>query len=334
MSRSRAEIKGRARVALIGASTVDGIGLRQALVGAGVPGSRVDLYASQTGEALISEYDGEARLIQDPDLEEIAAHDVIFLCEPGALSEQVARAARPGTIVIDLIGCLPDGIRRPLVDVDLNPDSAREHEGFLAVPHALAMLLADVLLPLERELGIDDAVAVIIRPAADFGDRGVEELREQVVRLLNFDEVPVDTFGRQLAFNIIPQIGLSCEAQDVETLAARQVAQLLGWSRERLTLKLLTAPIFYGHGLLLRLRLRDSAKLIRVRSILEAGSFVESEGANAPATPIDVTGEKTIRLAELSDDGCGGFWLWAVAGEMGARTAEQAVRLAGAVADL
>jgi len=162
----------------------------------------------------------------------------------------------------------------------------------------------------------------------------VEELREQVVRLLNFDEVPVDTFGRQLAFNIIPQIGLSCEAQDVETLAARQVAQLLGWSRERLTLKLLTAPIFYGHGLLLRLRLRDSAKLIRVRSILEAGSFVESEGANAPATPIDVTGEKTIRLAELSDDGCGGFWLWAVAGEMGARTAEQAVRLAGAVADL
>jgi aspartate-semialdehyde dehydrogenase len=313
---------------------VTGIGLRGALVSRGVPGSRVDLYASHTGEALISEYAGEARLVQDPDLEEIASHDVIFLCEPGSLSEQIARATRPGTIVIDLIGCLPDGIRRPLVDVDLNPDSAREHDGFLAVPHALAILLSDVLLPLERELGIDDAVAVIVRPAADFGDRAVEELREQVVKLLSFGEIPVETFGRQLAFNIIPQIGLSCEAQDVEALAARQVAQLLGWSRERLTLKLLTAPMFYGHGLLLRLRLRKTAELSRVRSILEAGSFLESEGANTPVTPIDVTTEKTIRLAELSDDGCGGFWLWAVAGEMGARTAEQAVRLADVVADL
>jgi aspartate-semialdehyde dehydrogenase len=334
MSRPSAEADGRARVALVGATTVDGVALRKALVSRGVPGSRVDLYASQSGEALISEYDGEARLIQDPDPEEIVAHEVIFLCEPGALAERVARTARPESIVIDLIGGLGGTVQPQLVDMDVNPESAQDHGGFLAVPHPLAMLLGDVLHPLERELGIDDVVAVIIRPAADFGDGGVEELREQVVKLLNFGEVPVDTFGRQLAFNIIPQQGLSCETRDVESIAASQVTRMLGWSRNRLTLRLLTAPIFYGHGLLVRLRLRSAATLERVRAILEAGSFVESAGTNAPTTPMDVTGEKTIRLSELSDDGCGGFWLWVVAGEIGERNAEQAVRLAGSVSDI
>ena len=77
--------------------------------------------------------------------------------------------------------------------MDVNPDAAKEHDGRLAVPHPVAILLADLLAPLERELGLRDAVAVVLRPAADFGQDGIEELREQTVRLLNFSEIPSAT---------------------------------------------------------------------------------------------------------------------------------------------
>ena len=71
---------GGARIAVIGATTPDGSRVRERLAGFGVPGSRVDLYGGSRGEALISEYDGEARLVQEPDPDETGDHDVIFLC--------------------------------------------------------------------------------------------------------------------------------------------------------------------------------------------------------------------------------------------------------------
>ncbi len=40
-----------------------------------------------------------------------------------------------------------------------------------------------------------------------------------------------------------------------------------------------------------------------------------------------VANERTIRLGELSADGLGGFWLWAVAGRNSSRAAELAVDL-------
>ena len=68
-----------ARIAVVGAESTSGTLLRAALAESHVPGSRVNLYGLADGEAVISEYDGEARLIQDPNLREIVAHEVIFL---------------------------------------------------------------------------------------------------------------------------------------------------------------------------------------------------------------------------------------------------------------
>ena len=65
MSR-RSASNGSARAALVGASSVAGNLLREALETLGVPGARVDLYGEQSGpDVLLGEYAGEARLILD-----------------------------------------------------------------------------------------------------------------------------------------------------------------------------------------------------------------------------------------------------------------------------
>jgi aspartate-semialdehyde dehydrogenase len=218
--------------------------------------------------------------------------------------------------------------------MDLNPAAAREHAGFVAVPHALAILLGELLHPLERELGIGEVVALIIRPAADFGEEGVEELREQTVRLLNFSEVPVTTFGRQLAFNIIPQHRLPCEPPSVGARTTQQVSELLGWRESRMALRMVTAPMFYGHGLQLRLRFETETSIDRIREVLVANELVDGVAGDAPATPMDAATRSTLALSELSEDGLGGYWLWAVAGEADRKVAAQAIRLADYLSDL
>ncbi len=317
---------GRARVAIVGAPTVEGTHLRQALAEHGVPGRQVDLYGSTAGEVVLSEYAGEARLIQDPELEEVARHELIFVCESGEVVSRLAAAA-PSSVIIDLGEFLPGEASTRPVRLEVEPEAARGGTRF-AVPHPLALVLAEVLRPLESGFGVAEAMAVVIRPAADFGQEGVEELREQTVGLLNFSSVPVATFGRQLAFNIIPGARVAGAGRALESRLAREVTGLVGWDERRVTVRLLAAPLFHGHALQLRFRLVRPAALAAVRSALDQPGLLSGQEA---ATPLDVPGDACTRVSDLSEDGLGGFWLWGVVGEAASRSARQAVKLAAAL---
>jgi len=334
MNRRSARGKGTATVGVVGAATSDGARIREALAAMGIAGERVDLYAPSTGEAIISEYAGEARLIQEPALDEIVNHDVVFLCEIGELAASVAEAANGKTLVVDLVGALPPHFDPVLVHMDINPQAAVAHRGYVQVPHPMAIVLGEMLHPLERTLGLDEAVAVVMRPAADFGERGVEELRDQTIGLLNFSEVPVATFGRQLAFNIIPQQRLACAAPGVESRIATQVVKLMGWTEPKLAIKLLATPVFYGHGLQLRLRFRNGATMGQVREVVDQSDALEFSQPDGPSTPLEVSEDFSTRLVDLSEDGTGGYWIWAVAGSTGAKGAAHALRVADALCDL
>lgn len=333
MSRRCARSEGRARVAVVGAPTEEGTRLREALAKFGVPGERVDLYGATRGEAVLSEYAGEAHLILEPELTEIADHDVIFLCEPGELSRRVLTVAPPDAAIIDLVDCVESGNRPQRFHMKIHPAPVDQRGGgCFAVPHPLALLIAELLYPLDQAFGLTEAVGVIIRPAADFGEPGIEELREQTVRLLSFAKLPMRTFGRQLAFNIIPQKEL-VTGPLLDARISDEVAELLGWTERRVSLRLLTAPLFYGHGLQLRVRLRREVALEVVRGqLLEAG-WLDSDD-DGTATPLDVTADGRSILAELTEDGLGGYWLWVVSGETASRGAEQAVMLADRLSDL
>ncbi|HKQ59990.1 MAG TPA: Asd/ArgC dimerization domain-containing protein [Candidatus Polarisedimenticolaceae bacterium] len=325
---------GTARVALVGASTPLGIELRQALEERGVPGGRVDLYGTIREEATISEYDGEARLIQQPDVAEVARHDVVFLCETGPLAARLAVAAEPAAVVIDLAGALVDPPRPAVVHMDINPQAAHERRGVLAVPHPLSLLLAELLLPLQERLGLTQAVAVVTRPVADFGAGAIEELREQTVGLLSFAEVPTTVLGNKLAFNVVPQSRIAAESGDVEARIQYEVGQLLGWEQGRLAVRLLAVPVFYGHGLQVRVALAAGTTAAGVAEALRDVPDLEAPSDDTPATPLEVSGESRASLAEVAADGAGGFWLWLVVGEAAKRSALQAVRLASALVAL
>ncbi len=326
-----AERAGTARVAIVGAETVAGGRIREALAERRVPGRRVDLYGTLGDEAVLSEYAGEARLIQSADPEEVADHDVIFLCEPGAAAERIVAANGTG-VLIDLVDATNGG-GPPLLHLGIHGDALPADRRVVAVPGPIGLLLADLLHPLHREFEVRRATAVVLRPASDFGEAGVEELRQQTVRLLNFVELPKDVFGRQLAFNVIPHKALA--GPEPEPAVSAEVERLLGWTERRLALRLVTVPVFYGHAVSLHVRLGRDATVEQAARCLAAAEAVEVVAAGHDAgTPLEAAGRRRTVVSELCDDGCGGLAIWSVAGEAAAAAAEHAVRLAGALVDL
>ena len=335
MSPRSASPTGTARVAVLGSTTPRATRLRQVLADFGVPGTRVDLYSAvDTSEPIISEYDGEARLIQKPNLDEVVSREVVFLCETGELAMRVVDRAASGTVVIDLVNVRNVDSQAALVHMDVNAQAAVASPGLFAVPHDISTLLVDLLYPLERELGLAEAVATILRPVSDFGEEGIEELRDQTVRLLNFAEPQAEVFGRQLAFNVLPQSVSPDGSEAIETRVATEVGRLLGWADRRMTVSLAVAPVFFGHCLSLTIRFTREITAERLREVLVNAGLSSTDDAASRMTPMDVSSEEGVHVSEVSSDERGGFRLWAVAGGVHRRNAELGVRLAAALCDL
>jgi hypothetical protein len=313
MSPRRAEFTGTARLAIVGAETPAGARLRAVLAGSGFPGDRLDLFGEGPGsEAFLSEYAGEARLIQPAHPAEIAGHAVVFLAERGDAVRRLVREAGPGVALVDLVGAA--GGERGAARV-------------LRVPSPLALLLADLLRPLQAALGVREAQAVVLRPAADRGQPGLDELRDQTVRLLSFASPPKEVFGRQLAFNVIP------DGADDPSLE-KEVAHLLGWQHVRLTVSSALVPVFYGHTVLLRAVFDETADAEAVAQALREAPGLRGPAASTADSPIDAAEGGRMDVARIRADGMGGFWLWAVAGDADAAAAEQALRMAAELAPL
>jgi aspartate-semialdehyde dehydrogenase len=312
MSPRRADFTGTAHVAVVGAETPSGARLRAALAAAGFPGDRLDLFGEGPGEeAVLSEYAGEARLIQPASPGEIVGHGVVFLCETGDAVRRLVRQSGPGVTYIDLVGAV---------------ETERTEARVLRVPSPVALLLADLLRPLQAAFGVREAVAVVLRPAADRGQPGLDELRDQTVRLLSFASVPKDVFGRQLAFNVLPE--------GAEAALAAEVAHLVGWEQPRLSVSSALVPVFHGHTVLLRLLPEERVEPGAVERVLREAEGLRGPAANTAETPMDAAEGTRIDVARVGQDGLGGFWLWAVAGDADGAAAEQALRMAAGLAAL
>ena len=103
------ESRATTRVAVVGAETPPGGRIREALAGRKFPGERVDLYGARSAEPVLSEYDGEARLIQEPDPSEVGGHDLIVVCEGGEATRRALSRLRPEGGSHILLGGRRDG---------------------------------------------------------------------------------------------------------------------------------------------------------------------------------------------------------------------------------
>lgn len=323
------------RIAIVGAESPPGIFLKSTLEESRVPGRQVDLFGATRGETVLSEYAGEARIIQDPDLDDVSDHDVVYVCERGPAAETILESLGSTNLLVDMTGSERARSRGRLAHVDMLPPtgSGEAGTGVYTIPHFLSIAIADLLGPLQDGPGLNEVVVVALHPAADLGDAGVEELRRQTVNLLNFTGLPVETFGRQLAFNLIPESLFPLETAGLSARLAGEVGGLLGWSEPRLTASLVMVPVFFGHCLQVRVAPARGVTASVAEEWLRQVPGLEIGGSGNAATPVESGGSGRFLVSDITEDGLGGVWFWAVLEDAGLAAARQAVRLADMLCD-
>ena len=319
MERRTADRSG-GRIAVLGAASPSGAAVKAALADRSVPGARVSLYGHQREVAVLSEYDGEARLVQAADEFDAESCAAVFVCELGHEGGRLVHAAAAGTLIVDMTGSVEGSVLA-------GTPAATTETRLVEVPHALTTLVFPLLEPLHRTLGVTRASVFVLRPAADFGQPGLEELREQTIRLLRFEPTPTDVFGRQLAFNVLPQNLAPSGEDQAAARVVRDCRALLGTPELPISISFAMIPTFYGHAIAAHV---DLARIDRNEALAAwramPGVAVDNDD-DAGATMNAPEGFRLV-IARVDAVGPSTLSIWAVGSDASAGAAARAITVA------
>lgn len=322
-----------AHLALFDATTLIAKGVKDQLLARKFPIASVRLYTSREDpDQNLTEFGGEAMLVSQPDPEALGPLDIAFLCgdrDEGARYLDWPRRRR--FTAIDLTGAASQTEGVPLINAGVNPAAIVTRPGVIATPHPVAHALSSLLAPILRGPGLKEVAAVVLQPASDAGDAGIEELYQQTAGLLNFNDLPTTVFGRQLAFNLLPaslyEVGMAPGGACPEAIQM-EVRKVTG-GHYGLSVDIVLAPVFHCHSILAHVALPGKVSVDDLMASFKAIEAVRVADAANRATPVDRAGKAGMLIAAARPTGRPStFWIWGVADNLTSGTAQNAVQIA------
>ena len=247
--------------------------------------------------------------------------DLAFFCGRTALSERYAAAAAAHAWVIDGSAAFRARTDIPLVAADVNPDALQSigARGLIALPGSASVALATALAPLHALAGLERAEVATYQAVSGSGRSAMDELAGETVAMLSGKKARGRAFGRQIAFNVIPQVDV-LDADGV----SREERRLWEESRRVLNLPTLSinatavrVPVFFGHSLAVHALFTRDVRVAEAAAVLQRGtgvSLIEADSTSEYPTPatLAMAPDKVYvgRLrADLTRDRALNFWV-------------------------
>jgi aspartate-semialdehyde dehydrogenase len=170
---------------------------------------------------------------------------------------------------------------------------------------------------------VELCTATVVQPASEFDQRGVEELAQQTITVLNVHSVPTEVFDRQLAFNLYPA------REHREAFVVSQVRAVTD-VRAQVALSITQGTIFHGHTFSLFVKVDGNVDQAAIEGALKQNPAIAFPEGDQEFGTIDAAGKDEVLVAEVRADAAvpGGFWIWAVCDNLRRSSALNAVLVA------
>ena len=310
------------KIAIVGASTLLGKELKDALSESSLASSDVALLDENEGLGQLDQMGDEITFVQPISADAIEHVDFTFFCGTEALTQKYWREAlRAGSTVLDLSGALDSEtgvlVRSPWI-------SAQEVSADLFTPAVVpaspaALALAVLMERVQQVAPVRQAAATVLLPASEFGRAAMDELHQQTVNLLSFQAIPKETFDSQAAYNLLCGFGESAKASvgSVEARIRRQYNALGGRRLPALAIQTISAPVFHGHAFSIFVELERPVDVTALEEAL-SGEHVDLvlEETDSPSN-LAATGQNDVLVRLRMEPGARNsnesarLWLWA-----------------------
>ncbi len=248
--------------------------------------------------------------------------DFSFFCGNEAMTRKHWREAlRAGSTVLDMSGALDQEagvlVRAPWLGsesatVDLfTPAVVPAHPAAIT----LGLLLERVLMVAK----VRSVAATVLEPASDFGRKAMDELHQQTVNLLSFQNLPRAVYDAQVAYNLLGAMGenSAISLSAVESRIRRHYEILSAGRWPALALHVIHAPVFHGTTFSIALELERPVEIAALEDAL-SGEHIDLvlEDTDSPSN-LAATGQNDVLVRMRPEPlprnatATSRLWLWA-----------------------
>ena len=311
---------GAFRIAIIGAGTLKGKELKDVITERNFPSADVKLL--DDGEVLgqVEAVGDEPTFIQSVLPEHMAQVDFAFFASDEAYTAKTwPMAKEAGSEIIDISYALEkhEGavLRAPWIEKELGVEQKVELASApVVIAHPAAVVLALLLARIQQAGKIRHAIATVFEPASEHGKPGMDELHDQTVNLLSFQQMPMTVFGTQVAFNVVGKYGDDSKPTlaDVERRITEHFVRLTGSRVVMPSITVLQAPVFHGHTFSIYIEMESEPTVDDFQRAL-SGEHVEiTRPLSESPSNVNVAGQTQVQIAVKEDIARkNGFWIWA-----------------------
>ena len=310
------------RVAIVGAVSLRGKEVAEVLNDRNFPAIDIKLLDDDESLGQLETMGDEVTFIQRVRSEQFEHLDFTFFASDQASTRKSWKNARDaGSAIVDLSYALEEEpgatIRSPWAERQLGLTPALELQpGPCVVAHPAAVGLALLALRAQKAGKIRHIIAAVHEPASEHGQKGMDELHEQTVNLLSFQELPKTIFDTQIAFNLTETYGpnASPTLQSVKQKILKHYQRITGPDAPRLSLQLIQAPIFHGHVFSVYLETEQPISIGDLSQALAGEHITVARQIDDSPSNVNAAGQGDILVSLTRDENYpNGFWIWAAA---------------------
>ena len=314
------------RIAIVGAASLRGKELNEALAESSFATSEFALLDDQQALGQLEAVGDEVTFIKQITPSSFEHVDFAFFAGPPEVTlRHWQDALHAGASIIDLSYALEGEtgvlVRAPWIEEEgsdgpiLAPPDLQTPA--IVSAHPAAVTLALLLQRLQSIGAIRSVSATVLEPSSEHGRAAMDELHQQTVTLLSFQNVPKDVYDIQVAFNAIAAAGEEAKVNlgEIESRIRRHYALLSSGRLPQLSLQLIHIPVFHGHNFSIAAEFEQPVTLDHIEAAL-SGAHVEVilGDVDAPSN-LTAAGQEDIlvraRSGEEGEAPSRRFWLWA-----------------------
>ena len=268
--------------------------------------------------------------------------DICLMSAGGSVSKEWSpKIAAQGCVVIDNSSQWRMDPDVPLVVPEVNPEALNDFKkkNIIANPNCSTIQMVVALKPLHEIARIKRVVVATYQATAGKGKEAMDELWTQTRAIFVNDEIKVEQFQKQIAFNCIPQIDVFMDdgATKEEWKMTVETKKILDPKIEVIA-TCVRVPTFVGHGEAVNVEFESPISVEQAFEVLEDAEGIvvmDRREDGGYATIIDCVGEYSTFVSRLRKDPTveNGLAMWVVSDNLRKGAALNAVQIAKLMLD-
>ena len=197
------------RVAIVGASGAVGQEFLRVLAERNFPLTDLSLFGSSRSAGSVYEFKGEKLTVKElKHGDDFKPFDLVFTSAGASISKEFAEdITKFGAVMIDNSSAFRMDTDIPLVVPEVNAADAKDRpRGIIANPNCTTIQMVVALKAIENLSHIKRVHVSTYQAASGAGAAAMDELEQQYRQIMEGQEVVVNKFAYQLAYNLIPQV--------------------------------------------------------------------------------------------------------------------------------